>query len=983
MSIWIILFISFIIICVAAYFVFDQYKKMVREAKNYERGLKMVPIRIHLPPPSDDLETGGRDERDVVDEVLSEAQTMYNIIASTAMKGFKTRLYGQRHISFEIVASDGLVRYYAVVPAVLTETIKQAISAAYPAARLEEVEMENIFSQQGKMQGVIGGEFELKKDFYYPIATYQESRRDAARALLDALSGVERGDGAAIQIMFRPAPENWTNKSNQKVESIRNGKSKKSSAAGALDIMEALWKPPTYGINNSSADFPQLTALENEEIQAIEDKTKYPGYEVLTRVITSSSTAAKSQAILQSIVSAFSLFDSPRYNGFKFNMTTDVDELITAYIFRFFPQSTNKNILNSVELSTIFHLPDQNSIPTGKVERQRIRQVDGPTEPMREGLLIGVNEFRGIEKQIRLGINDRRRHTYIIGQTGMGKSKLLENLAYQDIMEGRGFCFIDPHGDSAEELLGMIPQSRMDDVIYFNPSDTENPLGFNIFEIESPEDIDFVISETNSMLKSLFDPGNTGVVGPRMENIVRNAALLLMSDPDGGTFMDIPKVLVDPEFAKQKIKYLRNQRAIDFWTKEWPASQRSNDAGELVSWVVSKWAPFESGLINNIIGQKKSAFNIREVMDNNKILLVNLSKGKLGEAAAKLLGMVFVMKFQAAAMSRADIPEDERKDFCLFVDEFQNFATDSFESILSEARKYRLNLILANQFTTQLKDSIKDAIFGNVPNKIVGRVGIDDAEVLQKAFTPTFTAEDLTKTPNYNSITTVLVNGFPSAPFTMKLLPPIGRSNSEIREGLRKYSASKYGRPRAIVEDEIRKRLSVNPAPKPAQRPVGPTAPQVAQKSQISWQERAINAAGSSTSSNTGKPQNSPVSNPATNQQDSFLDDWIKKRDELRNKTVSSEEDSAPKSNLARTFQKNILQTQQQNLNGLQNKNNPQIQQQIRSPQMQYNSVIQDITSSKEEKVEPNRLSIREEPSQNKAGSIKKIGNDEVIFKIR
>ena len=983
MSIWIILFISFIIICVAAYFVFDQYKKMVREAKNYERGLKMVPIRIHLPPPSDDLETGGRDERDVVDEVLSEAQTMYNIIASTAMKGFKTRLYGQRHISFEIVASDGLVRYYAVVPAVLTETIKQAISAAYPAARLEEVEMENIFSQQGKMQGVIGGEFELKKDFYYPIATYQESRRDAARALLDALSGVERGDGAAIQIMFRPAPENWTNKSNQKVESIRNGKSKKSSAAGALDIMEALWKPPTYGINNSSADFPQLTALENEEIQAIEDKTKYPGYEVLTRVITSSSTAAKSQAILQSIVSAFSLFDSPRYNGFKFNMTTDVDELITAYIFRFFPQSTNKNILNSVELSTIFHLPDQNSIPTGKVERQRIRQVDGPTEPMREGLLIGVNEFRGIEKQIRLGINDRRRHTYIIGQTGMGKSKLLENLAYQDIMEGRGFCFIDPHGDSAEELLGMIPQSRMDDVIYFNPSDTENPLGFNIFEIESPEDIDFVISETNSMLKSLFDPGNTGVVGPRMENIVRNAALLLMSDPDGGTFMDIPKVLVDPEFAKQKIKYLRNQRAIDFWTKEWPASQRSNDAGELVSWVVSKWAPFESGLINNIIGQKKSAFNIREVMDNNKILLVNLSKGKLGEAAAKLLGMVFVMKFQAAAMSRADIPEDERKDFCLFVDEFQNFATDSFESILSEARKYRLNLILANQFTTQLKDSIKDAIFGNVPNKIVGRVGIDDAEVLQKAFTPTFTAEDLTKTPNYNSITTVLVNGFPSAPFTMKLLPPIGRSNSEIREGLRKYSASKYGRPRAIVEDEIRKRLSVNPAPKPAQRPVGPTAPQVAQKSQISWQERAINAAGSSTSSNTGKPQNSPVSNPATNQQDSFLDNWIKKRDELRNKTVSSEEDSAPKSNLARTFQKNILQTQQQNSSGLQNKNNPQIQQQIRSPQMQYNSVIQDITSSKEEKVEPNRLSIREEPSQNKAGSIKKIGNDEVIFKIR
>ena len=981
MGIWIILFISFVIICVASYFAFDQYKRMVQEAKNYERGLKMVPIRIHLPPPSDDLEVGGRDERDVVDEVLSEAQTMYNIIASTATKGFKTKLYGQRHISFEIVASDGLVRYYAVVPAVLTETIKQAISAAYPAARLEEVEMENIFSQQGKMQGVIGGEFELKKDYFYPIATYRESRRDAARALLDALSGVERGDGAAIQIMFRPAPESWTLKSNEKVESIRKGKGKKNNNTTAvLDIMEALWKPPTYGLNTSNTEYPQLTALENEEIQAIEDKTKYPGYEVLTRVVTSSSTASKSQAILQSIVSAFSLFDSPRYNGFKFNMTNNIDELVTAYIFRFFPQSTNRNILNSVELSTIFHLPNQNSIPTGKIERQRIRQVDGPTELMKEGLLIGVNEFRGVEKQIRLGVNDRRRHTYIIGQTGMGKSKLLENLAYQDIMDGRGFCFIDPHGDSAEELLGMIPQSRMDDVIYFDPSDTENPLGFNIFEASSPEEMDFVISETNSMLKSLYDPGNTGVVGPRMENIVRNAALLLMSDPDGGTFMDIPKVLVDPEFAKQKIKYLRNQRAIDFWTKEWPASQKSNDAGELVSWVVSKWAPFESGLVNNIIGQKKSAFSIREVMDNNKILLVNLSKGKLGEAAAKLLGMVFVMKFQAAAMSRADIPEDQRKDFCLFVDEFQNFATDSFESILSEARKYRLNLILANQFTTQLKDSIKGAIFGNVPNKIVGRIGIDDAEVLQKAFTPTFTAEDLTKTPNYNSITTVLVNGFPSAPFTMKLLPPFGKSNPEIREGLRKYSASKYGRPRAIVEDEIRRRLSVNPGANLSQPQLRQT--QTQQKNQVSWQERAFS--GSANNANLNDSGDSI-------KKDSFLDDWLKKRDEIRGSNSNSNtQQNGPdvplKSNLARNFQKNIMQNQSvsfynannsNNLNNLNNLNNPQVQQNIKPQQIQNDSVIQDIRTTRIS----NNLSNN---SSNAAkNNYKKVDDGEVIFKIR
>lgn len=880
MEFFVTAFLIFVVVCVATFLIFDQYKKTVREAKNYERGLKMVPMKIHLPPPSNDIDAGSRDERDVVDEVLSEAQTMYNIIASTATKGFKTKIYGQRHISFEIIASDGLIHYYAVVPSVITETIKQAISAAYPAARLEEVEIKNIFSQQGKSLGVIGGEFTLKKDFFYPITTYQESRRDAMRSLLDALTNVSRGDGAAVQIMIRPADEKWLNASNKRTEHIREKGSKSKGSSGAIDLMEALWKPPTYGSGSNGGDTHQLTALEQEEIEAIENKTKYPAYEVLIRTVVSSSTSAKSQAILQGIVSAFSLFDSPRFNGFKFNMTQNIEDLVTAYIFRFFPQNAKSVILNSVELSTIFHLPNRNSIPTEKVQRQRIKQVDGPTEVMDDGLLLGVNEYRGVEKQIRLSKNDRRRHTYIIGQTGMGKSKLLENLAFQDIMNGDGFAFIDPHGDSVEELLGMIPRERLDDVIYFNPGDIENPLGFNMFEASSDSEMDFIIGETNSMLKSLYDPGNTGVVGPRMENIVRNAALLLMSDPAGGTFMDIPKVLIDPEFTKPKIKYLRNQRAIDFWTKEWPASQKSNDAGELVSWVVSKWAPFENELLNNILGQTKSSFNIREIMDNNKILLVNLSKGKMGEGAAKLLGMVFVMKFQAAAMSRVDIPEDERKDFCLYVDEFQNFATDSFESILSEARKFRLNLILANQFMTQLNDKIKGAVMGNVPTKLVGRIGIDDAEVLQKAFHPTFTAEDLIKTPNYNAIATVLVNGFPSSPFNIKLLPPLGKSNPQLREAIKRYSASKYGRPRAVVAAEIRERLTpqkpaINPSPAPTSAPLMQTpsmAPQSIRASQ---------------------PQISPASAPEP-QKVSFLDDWIKRREEIRKSAPAPQPQNIP-----------------------------------------------------------------------------------------
>ena len=970
MAFWIIIFVSFVIVCVASFLIFEQYKRIVREAKNYERGLKMVPMKIHLPPPTDDIEIGGRDSRDVVDEALSEAQTMYNIISSTATKGFKTRLYGQRHISFEIVASNGLIHYYAVVPAVITETVKQAIAAAYPTARLEEVELETIFSKQGKTQGVIGGEFVLKKNFYYPINTYQDSRRDAMRSLLDALSSVSRGDGASIQIMLRPADDKWTSLSNKYIEKIRNGKGKKNNAvAPALDILESLWKPPTYGNNTTGSSDVKITSLEQEEIEAIENKIKHPGYEVLIRTVVSSTTASKSQAILQSIVSAFSLFDSPRYNGFKFITANDIDELVTSYIFRFFPQTLTENILNSVELSTMFHLPSRSSIPTEKVQRQRIKQVDGPTEPMEEGLLVGVNEFRGVEKQIRLSTNDRRRHTYIIGQTGMGKSKLLENLAYQDIMDGRGFAFIDPHGDSVEELIGMIPKERLDDVIYFNPSDMDNPLGFNIFEAKTNEEMDFVISETNSMLKSLYDPNNQGIVGPKMESIVRNAAILLMSDPNGGTFMDIPKVLVDPDFAISKIKYLRNQRAIDFWTKEWPASQKSSDAGEITSWVVSKWAPFESGLINNIIGQKNSAFNIREVMDNQKILLVNLSKGMMGEQAAKLLGMVFVMKFQAAAMSRADTPEDQRKDFCLYVDEFQNFATDSFESILSEARKYRLNLVLANQFMTQLTDRIKGAIIGNVPTKIVGRIGIDDAESLQRAFVPTFTAEDLTKLPNYHAITTVLINGIPSAPFTMRLLPPLGKSNPELRNALKKYSASKYGRPKAIVEAEIRDRLSVNKNKIPT-----PSIPQFSyqEPKQVNYANPILNQANipakksENIDSNMVQRNNNSVNNDLsdTSEKKSFLDNWVDKREKMRSNRIDN----------GLIKQSESIKNNALVINNINNSNNSEkvLEENL---EKDIKKLVNNATSTNNIAIAGSKIKINNADSKDK--------NEEIVFKIR
>ncbi len=810
MGVFIALLFIFLLMGVLVFILVRQIKKL-RENKNLERGVKMVPMMIHLPPQTDDIQGGGRDERDVANEAISQAQIMYSIISSTLKKGLSSKIYGQRHISFEIISTAGAIKYFTVVPSSLVETVKQAIVSAYPTARLEETFEENIFSRKVGITGVAGGEMSLAKEFVYPIATYEETKWDASGALLNAFSAVKEGEGMALQILIRPTDPGWTKKSTERTQNLKDGKKIGKSSGQAFtgivgDLIRAPFKPPEE--KDGQLTEKSLTTAQQAEIQAIEEKARYPGYEVLIRVIASSSSKPRSEALVGGIVSAFSQFNSNAYNGFRYDALKDAKKIGKDFIFRIFPQNKRSNILNSVELATIYHLPNQSTIPSSQVERQQTKQVDGPAKLVTDGVLLGVNEFRGQKKEIRLSEKDRRRHTYVIGATGMGKSVFLKNIAYQDMKAGRGFAFIDPHGDVTEELLAMVPEERIDDVIYFDPGDIEHPIGMNMFEYETEDQKDFIVQEGVNMLQSLYDPGNQGFFGPRGQHMFRNAALLLMSDPNGATFIDIPRCFVDPEFVKQKLQYVTDKTVYDYWTKEFPESRKSNDSGEVITWFASKWGPFLSNtMMKNILGQTKSGFNIRDIMDNNKILLVNLSKGKMGEINSKLLGMIFVMKFQTAAMSRVDIPEDERKDFCLFVDEFQNFATESFESILSEARKFRLNLIVANQFMTQLTDKIREGLLGNVGTIVCGRIGITDAEIMEKAFTPTFNAEDLHNQPNYHAISTVMMFDMPSKPFTMKLLPPLVEGNPEVMDGMKLYSATKYGRTRTEVESEINARL--------------------------------------------------------------------------------------------------------------------------------------------------------------------------------
>jgi hypothetical protein len=786
------------------------YKRKLRRAKAIERGLKMVPILIHLPPPSSDTQGANRDLREVMREKTAQAEVLYNLIAGTATEGFKSKFYGQRHVALELITTGGVVHFYAAVPVALVSTVQKAIQTAYPGARMEEVEDHNIFNQEGRLAATLGGEMVLREESAYPIATYAKLERDPMEALLTTISALEKQDGAAIQIMLRPANPNWTKRSVAVANAKRKGYTHDLSFT-AMDLAKAAVKSPEQRREEErmrTGGVSEVSNLELSEVEAIEEKTKHPGFEVLVRVIVSTGSVPRSQQLLRDIATAFALFEAPGVNGFKFLPALDVQGLVTAFIFRFFPPELRGNVLNSVELATLFHLPDSQFTPSTSVERQQSKQVDGPVQLPTVGLLFGFNDFRGVKKEIRLSPEDRRRHTYILGQTGTGKSTMLENLAVQDMLAGNGFAFIDPHGDSAEKLLAMVPKERAEDVIYFNPADTQYPLGLNLFEFSDPSQKDFIVQETINMLYKLYDPGHTGIIGPRYEHWYRNAALTLMSDPNGATFIEIPKVFTDTDYLKQKFKYLRDPTVIDFWTKEMGQTSDYHKS-EMLGWFVSKFGAFQNNeMMRNIIGQTKSSFNLREVMDKKKILIVNLSKGRVGELNSQLLGMIFVIKFQAAAMSRADVPEDQRPDFGLYVDEFQNFSTDSFASILSEARKYRLNLIVANQFIGQLSNEIRDAVFGNIGTIVAHRMGPEDAEFMVKQFAPVFDASDLVNIPNFNAAMRLMIGGLPSQPFTVRDSAPLGVANLELGMAIKQLSAAKYGHAQAQVEAGIMDRLN-------------------------------------------------------------------------------------------------------------------------------------------------------------------------------
>lgn len=771
------------------------------------RSFDNVVLLVTVPKESGEKDSGAREKSlQEIQASIALAEGIFKSIGGLHIeKGFKAWLTGRSDvISFEIVSTGGLVSFYIAVPKGTKSYIEQQVHAQYPLAQIEEVPDYNLFQPDGL---VASAHLVLKRENFFPIHTYKKLETDPLNALTNALAKVDAADGAAIQILVRSAHHEWRSKG-LKIASIMQQGSSYEHAQKKLGTFNFLAKSEKK--SGEGAKEYRLSPLETEMIKSIEEKVGQNGLDVNVNLLASSARPGRAENYLSNLAGAFNQFNSPQYgNGFK-KVSESKARIVSDFILRIFHEK-RRMALTGDELASLWHLP-LSSTETPNIRWLMARKAPPPPNLPKDGILLGVIKYRGQDYPVRLKEADRRRHMYIIGKSGSGKTEMMKAMVKQDIEAGRGVCVIDPHGDFAQDALTFVPKQRADDVIFFSPADTERPMGLNLLEYDEryPEQKTFVINEMLKIFDKLYDLKSTG--GPMFEQYMRNAMILVMDDPaSGSTLMEIPRVLSDERFRAFKLSKCKTQVVKDFWLKE--ASKAGGEASlaNMVPYITSKLTPFiTNDIVRPIIGQQKSAFNVREAMDQQKILLLDLSKGKLGDLNAYLIGMVLVGKILMAALARTDISAEERKDFYLYIDEFQNFITDSISTILSEARKYGLDLIIAHQYIGQISQkgdtAIRDAVFGNVGSMVAFRIGTEDAEFLSKEFAPVFTPFDLINVEAYSANAKLLIDNTGSRPFNMSMYPP-PKGDSKLTAAIKLLSRLKYGRDREIVETEIQERM--------------------------------------------------------------------------------------------------------------------------------------------------------------------------------
>jgi Helicase HerA, central domain len=712
-----------------------------------------------------------------------------------------------QHLTLEIAVadkSDDIVFYVAVPTSHISLFEKQTLSLFPHAVIIEQVHDYNIFVDGGVSQI---SELSLKKHPIYPLRTAGTFSSDPLAVLLNAFSKIEReGGGAAVQFLIRHPRTSYRKTYEEIIKKVRKGMKpaeaiRRSSLSG--DMMAEVGSMLFGGTKKKSEVPPEP---DQEALELFAEKIERDIVETNIRIAVSARSEERAVQMLQEIEATFYQFERIGSNQCNFVRATGARLRAAEKAFSFRQFASKQAVpLSLAELATMMHFPGNGIVSSPQFKQSNTQTAAAPTDMPTAGTLLGINRHRNVEKSIFMTDKDRMRHFYVIGQTGTGKSVFLQNLIVQDIEAGHGVCMIDPHGTDIEQVLGCIPSHREQDVIYFDPSNLDHPIGLNMLEYDStkPEQKTFVVNELFSIFQKLYG-ANPESMGPMFEQYFRNATLLVMEDPDSGnTLMDISRVMADAKYRRLKLEKAKNPVVVQFWREIATKAGGEASLENIVPYIVSKFDVFTANdYMRPIIGQQKSAFNFRQIMDERKILLVNLSKGRLGEINANLIGMIVVGKLLMAALSRVDNATMDFAPFFLHIDEFQNVSTPSIASILSEARKYKLSLTMAHQFIAQLDTDIRDAVFGNVGSIASFRVGSEDADVLEKQFTPVFSANDLMNIPNWHACIRMLANGVPTKAFSLAALPP-PVSQSTRTTALKEFSALHYGRPRAEVEADI------------------------------------------------------------------------------------------------------------------------------------------------------------------------------------
>lgn len=807
---------------------------------------RLMHLRITLPRNDSKLDNEKRTEKDFHEQVskadqlfraLSETRdlNLYNIV-------WKRMFCKDPKISFELQFENRELSFVVTCAPYYQKIIQKQVTSFYESADIEILKPEQQFDIKPAGYHVNGFYLYTEKDFWYPIQTYQKIEEDPLNNLANSFAKLEEKEKGVIQIVMHPVSEKWAQRANKEGTKMFKGKKEGWGIYIPLisPLLSLIWwpfkvlikgyDPATDNMSNAPGasggdSYVRMLQTDEEIAKSVGEKANQAGFQCMVRVLASSPERGRVQDILNGMFVAFNIFEGSGTNRFENRRIIPLNMLnspliLHNYKYRLLGFLEKESLLSTSELATMYHFPDAryNKIPTIKWLQYKV--LAPPIDLPSEGIVLGKSVYRGVSKLVRFKREDRTRHEYIVGKSGSGKSVLLWSQAVQDIENGEGVCVIDPHGDLIEDILQCIPKERAKDVIVFDPGDRERPMGLNLLDVNTPEEQDRSSLDAMEIFIKLF--GNE-IFGPRIQHYFRNGCLTLMADEsEGATLIDIPRLFIDEDFQRYKVSKVRNPVVRAFWEHEM-AQTGDREKQEMIPYFTSKFGPFVTNTtMRNIIGQTKSAFDIRQIMDTGKILLINLSKGKIGGINAQLLGLILVSKINMAAMARGEMARELRKDFYLYVDEFQNFATDTFASILSEARKYRLNLIMAHQYIAQLSESaggiaigqkdskIRDAVFGNVGTMISFKVGAEDGEYLEKEYAPDLSQQDIISIANYKTYLKLNINNTTSRPFSMETLYDSSKMNPKVSEIIKKYSRMKYGRKKEFVDAEIEARMGID-----------------------------------------------------------------------------------------------------------------------------------------------------------------------------